>query len=164
MVGTQAETVTFYSKSTGLRLVRKRKVEQPTALGMIQTLQEEVVVEFGEDSPGQMGEFLVAPGAGRMKDEDGIVRDTITWLREHPDFNLRFFESGNEPGLLRPTAEEFNDAAMAAAMEADEDALRALVDAERGSHNRGELIGLAEKALERLGAETHSVVSGDPAS
>jgi catechol 2,3-dioxygenase-like lactoylglutathione lyase family enzyme len=164
MVGTQAKTVTFYSKSMGLRLVRKRDITNETALGFRQKVQEEVVVDFGEDGPGPLGQFLVEPGVGVMVDEDGQERDTLTWLREHPEYNLRFFEMGNEPDLLRPTPEEFNGALVDAMAEADEDAIRELVDAERNSHNRDDLIVLAERALERMGAETHSVVSGDQGS
>jgi hypothetical protein len=162
MVGTQAQT--FYSKSMGLRLIRKRAISQPTALGHFQVLQREVVVDFGEDGPGPLGQFIVEPGEGLMVDEDGQERDTVTWLRQHPDYSLRFFEMGNEPDLLRPTPEEFNGALVDAMAEADEDAIRALVDAERNSHNRDDLIVLAERALERMGAETHSVVSGDQGS
>lgn len=162
MVATAERELVFYSQHAGLRLIRQRAIEVFTAAGMKQVVQPEVVADFSEETRGGTGRLLVREGEGRMVDEDGVERDLVSWLRQHPQRDLLFFESGAEPGALRPSEEEFNDAVVDATASMDEEALRQLVDAERDSHGRQHLIDRAERALERLGALTHSVVSGSP--
>jgi hypothetical protein len=142
----------FYATGTGrkpsanLKLIHTPQVARMNSLGQTAGVaQEEVAADF-------------APN-GLFSTSDPKL---IAWLREHPDNGIQFLEKGNEPGRLLPSEEEFRAQVVDAATQADVGGLRQLVDEERGSHGRGELIALAEHALERLGAELHDVASGDP--
>lgn len=146
MIERQAKTSEFLSRARGLRLVRRPKVQVPTALGSIQTLQDTLTYSFEPN-----GELQVREGQDVLADgPEGEEQDAITWLRAHPLLNDVFHEVGREPDRPLPTEEDFMASVAAATRERDPDALALLIEQEESSHGRQVLLLAAENARQSV--------------
>lgn len=87
--------------------------------------------------------------------------ELIEFVRNHRFFNSQITEEGNEPDRIRPSLRERIDAIMAASAGHDPDALVDIIEDERATHNRVDVIEVAEQALERM---AEAVEQANPAS
>jgi len=90
----------------------------------------------------------------------------ITWLREHPRFNVvgpsGFYEEGAAPDEPKPTLAEQVKAIAEAAAEADVDKINEALQLERDTHKRVPVIQAAEAALRSFaGSESDTGAGGD---
>lgn len=146
MIERQAKTSEFLSRARGLRLVRRPKVQVPTALGSIQTLQDTLTYSFEPN-----GELQVREGQDVLADgPEGEEQDAIAWLRAHPLLNDVFHEVGREPDRPLPTEEDFMASVAAATRERNPDWLAMLVEQEESSHGRQVLLLAAENARQSV--------------
>lgn len=157
------EVVEFYSKSMGLRLVRRPRNIITNPVGQQSEVSKHLGYHFAPD-----GRITVVAGQDVL--DDGPVdpetmlptpQDALGWLRSHPQLNILFFEEGAEPDRPRPTDKEFYAALKGFAEERNVEAIAGLVKQERGSHNREQLIDAALVALTALGGEeSHEAPEG----
>lgn len=148
--------VKFYSKSTGLRLVRTpSQTAVNPGTGGVYPLNpgEELSYSFAP-----AGVLVVQPGQDKVADgvvlPDGTreVQDAITWLRGHQIKDNWFFEEGDEPHMPRPTPAELTKSVFDATFMLDIEALQTLDAEERATHNRTQLLDMLREAMVRVTA------------
>lgn len=166
----KGKTFTFRSRHGRLRLVRVGQAVVPDGWGGQVTRERwpdthpgvtRVVYEF------ERGVLEVVVGGKNWHElpdgPDGETLSTVDWLRLHGEFNVRFFEDGNEPDRQLPTEEDFMDRVNAASVALDVDAIADLLRQERESHNRPNLVTVADNARKRtLRARQELEAQGPP--
>lgn len=165
IVAEDDRVVAFYAKGTHQRLVRRHGQTRLNAMTGVHYEDPDfpsVVVEFApsgriELEPGE-GIGKAAPGTYADKQECArrgvdpsreVPRDTISWLRAHRGYNVDFYEEGNEPDRPQPTEEKFFELLTGFTLEFDVENLRGLVETEKATHNRPNLVKAAQAALDR---------------
>lgn len=149
--------ITFRSKHSGLRILRKSAEQQihPT-LGTVMTTSPEVVYEF------ENGVLEIAPGRDTLSDRFNELtnewepRDALEYLRTHPLNGIRFFEIepiATDPGVI---FEALTDAMIAGDLER----IHALGDEEFATWNRPEIMERIKSAMDTL--EAHNAVKVPP--
>lgn len=133
---TKNETVTFLAPCANLRLVKEPKFPTLNHLGLPVGMNPGVSVDFSE---------------GQYSTSDPEI---IEWLRNHRQFNVPgyqgFWEDGNAPDEPKPTIPQ-QQAALEAALDAkDADAVRAVIEEEKATHNREVIFASARIALKAL--------------
>lgn len=146
---TEVKTVTFYSRSPNLRIVRRSALTQFTADRREVPWKPEVVYEFEQRL------LPLEPGVDVLPDgPDGEEQDAIGFLRNH--FNRNgltaggFYEDGDEPGKLHPTEDEMLGRLMDAVSVLERDDAVAVLEEEQATHGRAIVTATAEKAIERI--------------
>lgn len=76
------------------------------------------------------------------------------WLRAQSSFNLEYWEQGNEPDALHPTIHELAPVIARATAELDVDTLRKLLEAEQGSHKRGDVLAMLDASIAQIEEST----------
>ena len=130
---TETQTSIFQAKDPNYRLVRVPMRRRYNERGE------------QENIPGLTYEF-----------ENGVLRtddpDVIDWLRNHEQFNAKFWEMGNEPGREKPSVEEQVLAITDAAGRGDAERIAEIYDAESANHRREVVLKAAESALTAISA------------
>ena len=146
---TEPKTHTFYSRHRKLRLIRIPQAVVNDNWGGQITRERfpgvtRSIYEF------ENGQLTVTDGQDVFPDApDGSAQDAVQWLRSHPEFNVRFHESGNEPDRPLPSDEDFMDMINEASLELNVDRIVELLREERESHNRASLMTFADRARKR---------------
>jgi hypothetical protein len=150
-----SRTVRFYSRGRNERLIRRPAVLVTDALGRQETRQEAYRIEFAPE-----GWYTATEGKAPMLDSEGWLasdeelaerglpprgepRDEVQALRSHKQFNVRFWEEGNEPDRARPLEEDFIAELTSATM---------LLQQEQATHQRPVLLRSATAAVEQITA------------
>jgi len=82
--------------------------------------------------------------------------ELVKWIQEHPEMNTSIWDEGTPPEAQSPTVKEQSEAIFAAVRKLDPDAIAALMDDERATHNRQAVLQVATVALEQLQGEGES--------
>lgn len=96
--------------------------------------------------PGRHIQFV----DGRFETSDS---EEIEFLRDHKLFNSRFYEEGNAPDEPKPTVKEQLSAVARAIAASDPDAIQAVLDEERATHDRDVVTSAAQEGLVALADE-----------
>jgi hypothetical protein len=145
--------VVFFSKYANYKLVRRPRNRNYSEVGTVLRDEPPVRYQFRNHV------LRVRPGRDIMQDpehqladgeEAGVDRDSVEWLKAHPQFNSTFWVDGEEPGRPRPFDHEVLAAMNEAVVNLDIDRLRSLLDAERSTHNRPLLTGALQSAVEAI--------------
>ncbi len=84
---------------------------------------------------------------GRYETDDPEVAEK---LRAAESFNVDFHEFGNEPDAIKPTLPDAIKSLTEASVANDAAAVESLLQQERATHNRAEIVGAAETALANI--------------
>lgn len=157
------ETVTFNSKSPNLALTRRppRKVDDGMGGKIAQGFEEWVERQREQNHQRELAGLEPLPideTPWKVEFHHHVFKTSdsglIAWLRSHKNFNTNgptgFYEAGAAPDEPKPTLNEQMTAIIDAQAELDVDRLTALIDAERGTHNRPAVLQAAEAALRKL--------------
>ena len=139
----ETTTTVFRSRDKQLRIVRKPERRRYNEAGELELI------------PGQRVEFT--RGAFQTEDDE-----LIEWLRNHPRFNSRFWEVGNEPDRQKPTVDEAMTEIAKAAAKAEPDALAAIYEREVNTYDRQPVKDAATAALEALEEASADKVEDKP--
>lgn len=147
-----AEKATFYSKGDNYRAVRVPAVDQVTAYGSVVVAKHELVYDFSPDGRITLraGDDVLPDGPFDEETGGFESQDAITFLRRHPDRNSLFWEEGKEPGRPVPSDDVFIGLVTDAAITLNRKPIAALLDQERVTHKRDNLIRQAEAALAKI--------------
>lgn len=137
-VKTQTDKATFISRFTDLRIV----IEP----GDVERNHRGQVIR---SHPGRAIEFA----RHRYETDNPQI---IEFVRNHPRFNIDFWEMGNAPGEPRPTFAEQNTKIIRALAAQDVDAINEVIQEERNTHKRQEVFAAAESALKALAGDDDS--------
>ena len=157
------ETATFYSKSMGLRLVRRPRNIIVNPVGQQSEVSKHLGYHFAPEGRITVvaGQDVLMDGPVDPETMEPTAQDALGWLRSHPQLNVLFFEDGAEPDRPRPTDKEFYAALKGFAESRDVAAIAGLVKRERATHNREALIEAALTLLTALGgSESHEAPQG----
>ena len=149
------KTATFHSRHGAFRIVRVpefvginswgQQVKHQPFEGLPVT---RAVYEFEKGTleviEGDKNWHVLPDGPG------GEMQDTIEYLRRHEEFNKRFHESGNEPDRPLPTESDFNRLLRKNLLNLDLDATVAMLQTERETHNRPELVKAADETRREI--------------
>lgn len=149
------DTFVFYSRASRLRLLRQHKTEVPITTGGWIQGQPSVRYEFMAGSLAvTKGQDVLPDGPQEYDEEAGEFRptkqDAVTWLMAHSAFNVDFWLEGEEPGRLSPTDREVHVEITDALIERDAVRLVRIIEQEKRTHQRKQLIDAAKDALDRL--------------
>lgn len=131
------EEITFYAKSPNLRLVFVPKDEVLNHRGQIVEKLPGKAAEFGE------GENL--PHRFTTSDPDMIAA-----IRDHKDFELKFWEEGKSPDEPKPSIAEQNERIVRATATGDKEEIEQVLSEERQNHNRETVLLAGEAALRAI--------------
>jgi hypothetical protein len=162
-----AKEVTFISKYTRHMLVRRPKMEVPLATGGWVPSQQRVAYQFEPSldraSGTLVGQLTVREGQDVLDTDHagtvaggkdiGVKRDAVQFLRDHPAFGDEIWELGHEPGTVYPRPQDWRTNIRKATIKLDEQALVDMINEERRTHGRGDLIAEAEDALKDVRSE-----------
>lgn len=133
--------VTFYSRSPNLRLVLEPEEVERNERGRVVKTLPATDVQF------ENGLFTWNP-----KEHE---KELLEWLRGHPKLNtLRegaFWERGAPPDEPEPRLADQLDKIQSGLADRDREAIEAVLETERETHNRDVVIDQAESALVRMG-------------
>jgi hypothetical protein len=155
----QVKEATFVARKKNLRLIRRAEDYAELVSGRRVKTQEPVRYEFAPT-----GTITLRAGQDVMDDgplDDDFKptsQDAITWLRAHPLYNVEVSELGNEIDRPQPTEDEFLADLTDAAISLDGEAVAALLEKERATHNRPMLVDAAERAATKIG-EANAVMA-----
>lgn len=135
----QKQTHTFVSRASNLRLVSDPEAVVRNDRGQVVKNYAGSAVEF------QNSRFTVDADDKIMYRGEEVP--TVEFLRNHPTFNVDFWELGNAPDEPKPTLAEQNEAIYAAAGKRDVNAIAKIVEEEKRTHNRSQVLQVAEAAL-----------------
>lgn len=161
-------TVTFLSKYPKHEIVRFPRLERPTAMG--QWVQENNGVRYpferGLDREtgrvigiltvqvGQDKSTMDHHGTLRAGEPVGVERDAVEFLRAHRAFvadpakgSGDFWEAGHAPGTLYPRPADMRKDIRLAMKDLDEDGLVEMIEREKATHVRADLLEEAQDAL-----------------
>lgn len=154
---------TFISKYTKHQVLRRaqREVPVPDGSGGWVTSQQGIRYEFqpslDRESGKLVGQLVVKAGQDvldsdhggtlRAGEEFGVKRDAPAFLQAHRAFGEDFWLQGHEPGTVYPRPADWRANVRKASVGLDEEALVEMINAERKSHSRVDLISEAEDAL-----------------
>lgn len=155
---------TFYAARDGrnLRLVRRPELWQPLPTGGGYVAQTAERVDFAPDGYVKVkaGEGMLVDGSGWLADEQELQRrglptgtrqrDLLTALRSHKNLNRDFFLLGAEPDRPMPIEERFIEDMTAAVGELDMEALEAMREREKATHNRPMLLTAVETSIRQV--------------
>lgn len=149
----KAETVTFFSNFTQHQLVRQPRNDKPVPSGVgwiSDTKGVRYQFQPALDEAGEMvGRLDVKVGQDVLQDtlgwlapgqDDELKRDAPEALRAHREFGRDFWQMPVPAASIRARIRQ-------ASVALNEEALVALLDEERGSSKRADLISEAEDAL-----------------
>ncbi len=147
-------THTFYSRGRMEKLVRQPQLDQETALGRRIRLQDAVRYDFAPDGrlTVREGQDPLADGPLDPATGEPTVQDAIAWLTAHDLFNTRFWWEGHEPDRLLPTEEDFVQTLTDASVQLRTEPISELLAEEQATHNRPQLVKMAQRALETIRA------------
>lgn len=150
----------FYSKHADLCLTRRPQIDQPLPTGGFHTAQESVRYRF------KNGVLRVRVGDDKLVDhrgwlkrnaEQGVERDAVEALKAHHDYGHRFHLEGEEPGRPQPLERDFLKALTKAATKLDVAQIESMLEQEKATHKRMDLVLAAESALEGAREELESL-------
>lgn len=170
-------TVTFISSHPQLELLRVPHFEKPLPMGNgWMTAQQRVAYKFqpvpDRETGGLVGVLIVKEGSDKLVDssgwlrddqEEGIERDAVQALMAHrlfkcgeddaqegPNREPSFWLQGHEPGTKYPQPAEFRRTIRLAGVSLDEEKLVEMINEERRTHQRQDLLEDAEGTLEAV--------------
>ena len=155
-------TVTFLSKFSQHELIRQPKLEAPTPTGLWVTAQQRVAYKFEpyrDPASGKLvGRVTVRPGQDKLDtdgngwlapgQDSGVMRDAVEALKAHREFGRDFWLEGHEPGTVYPRPQDFRRDIRVATATLNEEMLAMMIEQERSTHGRGDLVAEAEDALD----------------
>jgi hypothetical protein len=157
---TRTQTVTFVSRYSDLVLVRKPEIDQyVTGLGR-QVLQRALRYEFHRNH------LKVTAGKDVHQDSLGWLapdadpdeeRDVVEALKAHRSYGRDFWLQGHAPGTQYPRPQDTRKALQEAIGQLNEARVQEILDEERGSHNRADLIEECENALGVIGSAVAAI-------
>jgi hypothetical protein len=157
------KTVTFESKSAHFTLIRQHRVQTPLLTGGYQTVQKGITYKFQPTPSGRgenkmVGVLTVREGQDKLTTDDesflapgeevGIERDAVKALMASRAFGAQFWVKGHEPGTLYPRPQDFRRELQVCIASLNEERLAEMLQEERGSHQRADLLAEVEDALE----------------
>jgi hypothetical protein len=159
-----AKEHTFVSKYTQHEILRRPKMEVPLASGGWIPSQQRVSYPFkpslDRESGRLVGQLTVREGqdvldtdhSGTLAPdkEIGIKRDAVQFLLDHRAYGEDFWLLGHDPGTLYPRPVDWREDVNRASIFGDEEALVGMIEKERRTHGRGDLIAEAGAALKLL--------------
>jgi hypothetical protein len=157
-----AKEHTFVSKYTQHEILRRPKMEVPLASGGWIPSQQRVSYPFkpslDRESGRLVGQLTVREGqdvldtdhSGTLAPdkEIGIKRDAVQFLMDHRAYGEDFWLLGHDPGTLYPRPVDWRADVRKASVTLDEEALVGMIEKERRTHGRGDLIAEAQDALD----------------
>ena len=164
--------VTFMSRAGALTLHRHSAIRNYNEAGQLIRDIPGVVYRFNNHilrvRPGRDVMVETKPNWLAEGEDPDKERDVVEALKAHRDFNSEFWVDGEEPNKPRPFEKDVLAALAKASAALDVDELRAMLDAERSSHNRPLLVGALSSAVESVSraqaellAQEQEPVSGD---
>lgn len=164
---TEPSTHVFYSRHGNLRLPRVKQVMRIDQLG-----QQHPHVYFRDENGQEVtrrvyefqnGMLQVQPGQDVYPDgPGGEPQDSLTWLRNHHEFNKRYHEHGNEPDRPLPSDEDFHRMLRRHLVALDVEAVVAMLAQERETHKREALIKAGEQVRREILQLRQELENGDP--
>jgi hypothetical protein len=152
---TETKTLTFHSKHGALRLPRVKQVNRLDQLG-----NQHAHVYFKDENNVDIsrrvyefenGTLTLREGQDVYPDgPGGVEQDAVTWLRAHPEYNGRFFESGNEPDRPLPSDDDFHRNLRRHLLALDHDSVVGMLKQERETHARPVLLTAADETRREI--------------
>lgn len=138
MSPTTPKIVTFRSSDENLHLVQDPQTQHMDNAGRPYTVA------------GTRHEFR----GGVLEVDEAENPEQVKWLRNHRLLNAQyggFYEVGNEPDRPKPEVTEVVNAIVAAGLAGNAKEVRDILQGERDSHNRVEVVTVGESTLTALG-------------
>lgn len=157
-----AKEVTFESKYTKHYVLRRPLMEKPLSTGGWVPEQQSVHYQFqpapDRETGKMIGVLTVREGQDKLDTdhtgtlkagkETGVMRDAAQFLMDHRAFGEDFWLLGFGPGTKLPRPQEWRADVRKASVSLDEETLVRMLNEEKASHARPDLIQEAEDALE----------------
>lgn len=140
----QAKAVRFVSRAVDLRVIADPEDFVRNERGQIIKSYPGYAIEF------QNNTYTVAKPDEETVEYLGEKVKTVDFLRDHPGFNVDFWEVGNAPGEPKPTVDEQNARIIRALAARDAEEILEVVREERETHQRETVYNAAETALESI--------------
>jgi hypothetical protein len=150
----------FYSKLGGLCLTRRPQIDQPTSMGQWTTVQEPVRYRF------EQGVLTVYEGEDVMRDGNKWLRrgedqtkerDAVEALKAHYSYGVDFHLEGEEAGRPQPIERDFLRDLARATGRLDVATVESLLEQERATHKRTDLLVAAETSLQTVREELKAI-------
>lgn len=143
---TKTKPITFIARAIDLRLIADPEDVERNHRGQIIRRFPGSAVEFQQHRYETDPEDTIA-----FQEKDVPV---VEFLRQHPTFNVDFWEVGNAPGEAKPTEQEQHAAIIRALAEGNSEAIYSIAQGERETHKRVRILDAAETALEALAGDS----------
>jgi hypothetical protein len=165
---TDTKPVEFFSKAVSLRVtLAPQQVIRDSATGLIdqEKSRKGDAVEFeghvlvlDPNAEGDDVQDPYKPGGSTVKPGD-LNKKRIKQLRDHPRFNVTFWEHGNAPDEPEPRLKQQLQTIREGAKAKDAPTVREALDLEQQTHQRAAVISAAQSVLDALDEDSESAPS-----